>query len=75
MYRVNRWDVMADVPVNAPVEQQLAYCESHLIRLNAREGTFRLGADGLRVLEANDIASPRRAGKAGNGLVPTGIVG
>ncbi len=57
MYRVNRWDVMADVPVHAPVEEQLAYCESHLIRLNAREGTFRLGTDGSRVLEANDIAS------------------
>jgi hypothetical protein len=57
MYRVNRWDVMADVPVNASVEEQLAYCQSHLIRLNAREGTFRLGTDGVRVLEENDIAS------------------
>jgi hypothetical protein len=67
MYRVNRWDVMADVPVNAGVEEQLAYCQSHLIRLNAREGTFRLGTDGVRVLEENDIASLTGAVKLGAG--------
>jgi hypothetical protein len=58
MYRVDRWDVMSDVPVDAPAEEQLAYCRSHLIRVNAREGTFRLGPDGLRVLETNDITTP-----------------
>jgi hypothetical protein len=67
MYRVNRWDVMADVPVNASVEEQLAYCESHLIRLNAREGTFRLGTGGMRVLEENDIASMTGTVKLGAG--------
>jgi hypothetical protein len=67
MYRVNRWDVMADVPVNGSVEEQLAYCETHLIRLNAREGTFRVGQDGMRLLEANDIASPTGPVKLGGG--------
>ena len=67
MYRVDRWDVMADVPVNAPVEEQLAYCGSHLIRLNAREGTFRVGNDGLRVLESNDIAAEVGPVKLGAG--------
>lgn len=67
MYRVDRWDVMADVPVNAPVEEQLAYCRSHLIRLNAREGTFQVGADGLRVLEPNDIAAEHGPVRLGAG--------
>jgi hypothetical protein len=67
MYRVNRWDVMAEVPVNAGVDEQLAYCQTHLIRLNAREGTFRLGTDGVRVLEENDIASPTGTLKLGAG--------
>src|SRR5580700_6922325 len=67
MYRVNRWDVMADVPVNAGIEEQLAYCQSHLIRLNAREGTFRLATDGVRVLEDNDIASITGTVKLGAG--------
>ncbi len=66
MYRVNRWDVMADVPVKG-VEEQLAYCQSHLIRLNARGGTFRLATDGMRVLEENDIASLTGALKLGAG--------
>jgi hypothetical protein len=57
MYRVNRWDVMANVPVNAPVEEQLAYCQNHLIRLNAREGTIRLRPDGQRADDGHDIAS------------------
>jgi hypothetical protein len=67
MYRVDRWDVMAEVPVNAPVEEQLAYCESHLIRQNAREGTFRLSPDGSRQMEANDIASLDGPVKLGTG--------
>lgn len=57
MYRVDRYDVMADVPVDASVDEQLAYCESHLLRLNAREGTFNVGAENLRLLAAEDIAA------------------
>jgi hypothetical protein len=57
MYRLDRYDVMTDVPVDAPVEEQLAYCNSHLIRVNKREKTFRLNEDEPQ-LEPNDIASP-----------------
>ncbi len=39
MYRLDRFDVMADVPVDASPDQQLAYCETHLLRVNMREGT------------------------------------
>lgn len=40
MYRIDRYDVMTDVPTDAPVEERLAYCETHLIRVNARGVTF-----------------------------------
>lgn len=55
MYRIDRWDVMPGVSVDAPVEEQLAYCRSHLIRLNTRDGTYRLSPDGHRALEPDDI--------------------
>src|SRR5580704_9565139 len=47
MYRIDRTDVMSDVPVNGTVDEQLAYCRSHLIRVFAREGSFPLTADAL----------------------------
>jgi hypothetical protein len=46
MYRIDRHDVMSDVPVDADPEDQLAYCRTHLIRINRREGTFPASSDG-----------------------------
>jgi hypothetical protein len=40
MYRMDRYDVMADVPVDEEPEKQLAYCRTHVIRIHRREGTF-----------------------------------
>ncbi len=47
MYRIDRCDVESGVPVDAPVSQQLAYCQTHLLRVNSREGTIALTPDGL----------------------------
>ncbi len=58
MYRVDRYDVMSDVPVDASVEERLAYCSSHLIRVNTEDGTFRLSEEGPRPLQSSDIATP-----------------
>src|SRR5580658_4111227 len=55
MYRIDRHDVDADVPAAAPVDEQLAYCRTHRIRLNAREGTFALTAEGIRKLGKIDV--------------------
>lgn len=55
MYRIDRYDVMTDVPVDAPVEEQLEYCKNHLIRINARDGTFNLTPGGMRALAAEDV--------------------
>jgi hypothetical protein len=48
MYRIDRYDVMTDVPTDAPVEERLAYCETHVIRVNARGVTFAVTPDGAR---------------------------
>ena len=46
MSRADRMDVMTHVPVDATVEERLAYCRSHYLHRNAREGTYRLNPDG-----------------------------
>jgi len=70
MYRVDRYDVMSDVPVDGEVNEQLAYCRSHLLRINAREGTYRLTPDGRRTLEPQDVASPESGVTFSRGWFP-----
>ena len=39
LYRVDRHDVRSDIPDNAPIDLQLAYCRRNIIRINRRDGT------------------------------------
>ena len=61
-YRIDRRDVAAAMPAAVPVDQQLAFCQSHLLRLHAREGAYWYAADGCRgrfgTLESADLAPP-----------------
>ncbi|HVI85805.1 MAG TPA: hypothetical protein VNA86_10840, partial [bacterium] len=43
MYRIDRFDVPAAVPVGALIDRQLEYCRRHVIRVNTRRGTFEKG--------------------------------
>ena len=61
MYRVDRHDAMNEVPMDRPIEDQLEYCRTHLIRVNTREGTFSVQSDGRPALSAGDVA-PVEAG-------------
>ena len=45
-YRVDRYDAMGDVPPDVPLDEQLAYCSTHLLRVNRRDGTFDVAPDG-----------------------------
>ena len=45
MYRADRYDAMSNVPPDAPIDEQLEYCRTHLLRMNLREGTFPLTPD------------------------------
>jgi hypothetical protein len=70
MYRIDRHDAMSDVPVDRPIEEQLAWCRSHLLRVNRREGTFHVGADGRPVLTDGDVAAPGSGVLFGEGWLP-----
>ncbi|MGA3242111.1 MAG: hypothetical protein ABSG03_38145 [Bryobacteraceae bacterium] len=70
MYRVDRHDVDSQVPADASLEEQLAYCRAHRIRLNAREGTFALTPDGARRLGAVDVVTPAQGIFFGRGWYP-----
>jgi hypothetical protein len=70
MYRIDRHDAMSDVPVDAPVEEQLAYCRTHLIRLNTREGTFSVSPDGRPLPGPGDVASIDSGILFGKGWLP-----
>jgi hypothetical protein len=70
MYRMDRHDVMSQVPVDAPVEEQLDYCRTHLIRLNVREGTYNVSPQGRPILSPGDIAATDSGLLFGKGWLP-----
>lgn len=70
MYRIDRTDVMSDVPVDGALDEQLEYCRNHLIRVFAREGAFPLTAAGLRQNEPEDIARADSGIHFGEGWFP-----
>ena len=70
MYRIDRHDVASDVPGGASVEEQLAYCRTHLIRLNAREGSFPVSPDGRIALSPIDVVAVGAGILLGKGWLP-----
>ena len=58
MCRMDRTDVASHVPAGATVNELLAFCKSHVLRIFAREGTMKLSSHGRRVLEDQDIVEP-----------------
>ena len=40
------------------MDELLAYCETHMLRIFAREGAVKLSSNGRRVLEDQDIVEP-----------------
>src|ERR1043166_4767560 len=67
MYRVDRLDVDADVPVNAPLEELLEYCRTHQIRKHTRWGTFQVDRTGGLTLWPDDIVDARAGIQLGDG--------
>src|SRR5215469_10441021 len=67
MYRIDRYDAMGDVPVDASPEEQLEYCRTHLLRVNRRGGTFRVSSDGAPALAPADVAQPESGFQFGDG--------
>ena len=42
LYRIDRHDVPADVPNNVPLEELLAWCSAHVLRVHRKHGTFAI---------------------------------
>ena len=67
MYRIDRHDVASEIPSGEPLEELLGFCESNILRVFAREGSFELDADGLKLLETEDIARKDGGIRLGDG--------
>ena len=59
MYRVDRHDIEAAVPLHAGLEEQLAYCENHQLRVHARWGSYAVDPRGQMVALLEDIVDGR----------------
>ena len=46
MYRVDRHDIESNYPVEAPLDDQMAFCQSHHLRLHRASGTFPVDPQG-----------------------------
>jgi hypothetical protein len=55
LYRVDRYDVDVGMPA-APIDEQIEWCEQHLIRINRREGSYEVGTG--RFYRIYDIRFP-----------------
>ncbi len=67
MYRMDRHDVANELPASGGVDELLAFCESHVLRVFAREAGFTLDAGGLPVAAGNDIFAPAAGLRLGTG--------
>jgi hypothetical protein len=56
MYRIDRFDVPSDVPLQASIDEQLEFCRRHIVRVNLRWRT--LGGE-----EIGWFGTPRRYGR------------
>ena len=58
MYRIDRYDSMADVPLQASLDEQIEYCRTHLLRIHARDGTILVDAEGRKAMAKHEAAWP-----------------
>lgn len=58
MYRVDRHDIEPNFPTGVSLDEQMAYCASHQLRLHAREGTFAVDRDGNKAVLDPDVVQP-----------------
>jgi len=57
LYRVDRHDVDAAVPIEGPLDEQMAFCAHHQLRLHTRWGSFPVDSDGRVVTADQDIVT------------------
>jgi len=58
-YRVDRHDIESNYPVEGALDEQMAYCRTHQLRLHTRSGTHHVDSHGqIRTRETDIVASP-----------------
>jgi hypothetical protein len=67
MYRMDRTDIASHIPAGAPVDELLAFCAAHRLRIFAREGEMKLSGNGRRAIEHRDIVEPEQGIWLGTG--------
>jgi hypothetical protein len=55
LYRVDRHDIQADVPIDAPLDSLMEYCQTHQLRVHTRWGSYSTDASGHPVRQPDDI--------------------
>jgi hypothetical protein len=58
MYRVDRHDIESSFPIEATLESQMAYCQSHHLRIHRSSGTYPVDRHGHLVPLSADVFSP-----------------
>jgi hypothetical protein len=59
LYRVDRHDIESAFPIEAPLEEQMRYCASHLLRIHTRWGSYPVDNEGRRLCIPEDIVDGR----------------
>ena len=55
LYRVDRHDIQPNIPLDAPLESQLAYCASHQLRVHTRWGSHAVDSRGRAATPDEDV--------------------
>jgi hypothetical protein len=55
MYRIDRHDVESSIGKQATVEELLDFCQRHILRVHASEGSFDVSRDGFRIPDKDDV--------------------
>src|SRR6185295_19067622 len=59
MYRVDRHDIDNTIPVEAPLEEQMAFCATRQIRVHGPEGTYAVTSNGCPAPLDGDVVDQR----------------
>jgi len=67
IYRVDRHDVDNAVPIDASLDEIMAYCRTHQLRRNTSRGTILVAPTGEPMMLASDIIAPDSGIRLGDG--------
>src|SRR6185503_6904521 len=55
MYRVDRHDIQSSMPVDASLEERIAYCSNHQLRVHTKWGSYSVDSRGQTIALVEDI--------------------